>query len=155
MQDPYPVCCHVAMSYLGRLVNLSDSRDGIAYFFESGHKFASAAHRFMALTDGSPPLKALYAHRSHAFVPKAQAVQLQSADILAWEWARFVDISVIQDKRRMRPSLKALVAPDGVFDSRRYAGTHLTGAPLENFMRQAAQLGILQVQEDNAAKASR
>jgi hypothetical protein len=155
MQNAYPFCCHLSMALLGGLVQKSNSDDGIAYVFESGHKFAPAAHRFMGLTDRSNELKEYYSHRSHAFVPKSDAVPLQAADMLAWEWAKFMDETVITGKRHMRASLKALLAPTGTLDPTRRVGKHVTGAPLRRFMAQATQLGILQVQEQSAAKESK
>ena len=89
-------------------------------------------------------LKALYQHQSDHFVPKSKARLLETADILAWEWAKHRERIAIG--RHMRPSLEALLdVKAGVmgpldFASKTHRAMHLTGAPLEHYFEQAKQL---------------
>ena len=109
-EDAYPYCCHMAMMELGVLIGNSGSDDQVAYVFESGNQYSKEAHRLMSKTDVSPELKSAYRHHSHAFVPKECAVPLQAADLLAWEYARYWDLTVRQSKIPMRKSFAALLS---------------------------------------------
>jgi Protein of unknown function (DUF3800) len=144
--DAYPFCCHVAMQMLGTLVRESGSEEEIAYVFESGHEYAKEAHRFMGLTDVSPELKEAYRHRSHAFVGKEDAVPLQAADIFAWEYARYWDLTVRRGQIRMRKSLASVLSSGFATTqlNKRYKIDFLTGPPLRNMLQKVAALGILQ-----------
>lgn len=135
-QHAYPVCCNVAMTGLGMKLDESGRNDEVAYFFESGDDFSAAAHRFMSRTDDTPVLKKSYHHSSHTFISKEKALALQAADMLAWEWAKYMDETRETRVRPMRKSLAALMGTNGEFDQR-YKGTHLTGEPLRNAWKMA------------------
>jgi len=70
----YAVCCHMAMSSMGKLVKSRGKDDGgIAYVFEAGDLHQGKAQNFLTmgtlvppLVDGTPsPLKGYYSHLSH------------------------------------------------------------------------------------------
>ncbi len=149
-QDAFPVCCHAAMAGMGVKLDKMGVRDEVAYFFESGDEFSGVAHDFMSRTDDTPELKASYHHGSHTFIPNEKARPLQAADMLAWEWTKFIDETFTQRKREARKSLKALM---NYGEDERYQTLHLTGAPLKKFMDQVSRLGLMQIVE-NAMSAS-
>lgn len=146
-QHAYPVCCHLAMDLLGRLVRESGHDDEIAYFFESGDEFSRAAHRFMDYADRAPELKEAYRHHSHTFIDKDKALALQAADILAWEWTKYLDETVAIHKRNMRMSLVALLEKDGLYNDKKYRVNHVTGEPLRTYMAGITKLGLLEAEE--------
>jgi hypothetical protein len=150
-EHAYPVCCHLAMTTLGSLVDKSGHKDDIAYFFESGDNYAGAAHKFMARTDDVPELKKSYRHKSDSFINKNDALSLQAADIFAWEIAKYQDETVRKRIRNMRLSLATLLSVNKKYDTKRYKIMHLTGNPLESFVNKVKVLGLLQ-REENAAK---
>jgi hypothetical protein len=147
--NAYPFCCHIAMQMLGTLVSESGFDDRIAYVFESGHEYAAEAYRFMAITDGAPVLKAAYRHYSHAFVPKEDAVPLQAADLFAWEYARYWNLTVSQQKIKMRKSLASLLSSGlkTIEFNKRYKINFFTGSPLRNALEKVKALGLLQLRE--------
>jgi hypothetical protein len=152
-QHAYPVCCHMAMHTLGTLINDADTHENVAYFFESGDAFSDAAHRFMNLVETSPELKRSFSHESHTFISKSHARPLEAADVLAWEWAKYMDETRDAKRRPMRKSLAALMSDKGDFD-KRYRGIHLTGDPLKIWCQRVESVGLLQVHEDMLTKGA-
>lgn len=140
----YPVCCHLAMTALGKCLEEQRDPESVVYIFESGHPYENEARRFMANAVQCPDLKRSYRHHGDSFLPKSDAVPLQAADLLAWEWAKFRDETLEQPIRRLRKSLRELVrsAP------KRYKMHHVTGAPLVKFMDQVRTLGLFQMAEE-------
>ena len=146
-EHAYPVCCHMAATMLGAQVKQSSMDSTIAYFFEAGHQFAASSHFLMNYATQSPETKESYRYSAHAFVPKGEAVPLQAADMLAWEWAKYRDETVNQRKRVMRKSLATLFAVAGadgkpILDKRRYYLTHLEGEGLKRFCLGIARLAV-------------
>src|SRR5258708_2752761 len=152
-QHAYPVCCHLAMHALGNLVRKSGHDDEIAYFFESGDEYSGVAHNFMARAIDTPELKESYRYGSHSFIGKDKALPLQAADVLAWEWAKYLDETVTRNIRLMRKSLAALLSENTEYDSKRYGVNHVTGDALKRFGYGVAKVGLLQLGEQKAAKA--
>lgn len=145
-EHPYPVSCHLAMTGMGNLLTDRGRPETVDYFFEQGDEYDGSARTFMGRAVDVPELKASYRHQSHAFVGK-QALAVQAADLLAWEWAKYMDETVAHKTRPMRQSLMALMSKNGDFDSR-YSGIHATGDGLAKFCRQVTGLGLLQRAED-------
>lgn len=138
-KSAYATCCHLAMASLARLIREHNSDSRVAYFFEVGDKNQAAAARFWDLAAASP-LKDYYHHFSHTCIKKKDAQLLEMSDIFAWEWAKHQER--IQEGRDMRPSLRAILAPerDGYsgpidFASRSRCAIHLTGEPLERYFK--------------------
>jgi len=140
----YPVCCHLCMMALGSLIGDANLRGDVTYVFEAGHPSEPEARDFMKGATESPDLKRSYRHRGDSFLPKSDAVPLQAADLLAWEWAKCRDETLEQGIRPLRKSLRAL------FESapKRYKIAHITGEPLVRFMTAVRDLGLLQLQEE-------
>jgi hypothetical protein len=143
-QGAYPVCCHMAMTALGDLVG---EHEEIAYIFESGHQHQKQAHRFMSRVLDTPELKRAYKHFTHTFADKRDVEQLQTADIFAWEWAKYYDETHVKGKRKMRKSLVSLLTKGRMsmegYNNNGIKPLHLTGAPLQEFCAKVAMLGLL------------
>lgn len=151
----YPVCCHLAMLFLGTHVTKLWPGEEIAYFFETGDPHSAAAHKFMQHISQMPVLKKQCLYHSHSFIEKKDALSLQAADILAWEWGKYFDETITMRSRNMRMSLAKLISKNNSYDSSRYKVTYITGAPLRTWAKQVAALGLIQLAEDREAKEKR
>jgi hypothetical protein len=151
-EHAYPVCCHLVMTQLGMFLADNLRTESVDYFFEDGDEYAGVARDFMSRTLDVPVLKTLYRHASHRFVDKTEAIALQAADLLAWEWAKFMDETVKHPKRRTRRSLIALMTKNAQFDSTRYEGHHIEGETLATFCRKVHELGILQLRSQTSRR---
>jgi hypothetical protein len=141
-KEAYGICCHAGMAQLGKLIRENGGNPAVAYFFESGDLHQAESQAFISLaTATDSPLKEMYCHRAHTVVDKSDARLLETADIIAWEWAKHQER--VRDNRHMRPSLLAMLAPDGSgyssavdFASSSRRAIHLTGEPLERYFSQ-------------------
>jgi len=123
-QHAYPVCCHLAMAALGMKMDAEGMVGDVAYFFEAGDDYAGAAHDFMKLAEQVPELRANFHYGSDTFLPAEKAIPFEAADVLAWEWTKYMDETKTGKTRKMRLSLAALMGHNNDFDSR-YYGVHL------------------------------
>jgi hypothetical protein len=146
-EHAYPVCCHMAMFFLGTHIGNNFRGEEIAYFFETGDEHSASAHRFMQSISRMPELKGKCLYHSHSFIEKKNALSLQAADICAWEWAKYWDETAINRVRGMRNSLKALIRSNGELDTKRHKMIFLTGEPLKQWADGVKALGLLQLQE--------
>lgn len=157
-EHAYPVCCHIAMTALGMKVKDSGHSDDIAYFFEDGDDYSASAHKFMDRASHIPELRESYCYGSSTFICKRKALALQAADILAWEWAKYMDETVGRRnqplRRPMRKSLAALVRDGNDYDSKHYQVSHITGIPLRRYLKSVTELGLMEIEERMAAKAT-
>lgn len=151
-EGAYPVCCSLVMQRLGLFVSEAGTQQ-IAYFFENGDEYEAAAHDFLKSLVSTPGFKASYRHASHTFISKDDALALQSADILAWEWARFMDAKVT-NKMPMRKSLIALLTKNGQFNGKQYVGTHVTGEPLRKWAANTEKIMFQQIDEQAMERAA-
>lgn len=142
----YPVCCHWAMTSLIIVLDKVGVQNEVSYVFEKGHPHEAEARDVVKMAGALPELKAMYRHYADAFIPKSDAVPLQAADLLAWEWAKCKDETLDQDKRRLRGSLRALFE----YDTRRYQIAHLGGQTLADAMARYASFGYEQLREEAA-----
>jgi hypothetical protein len=140
----YAVCCHLAMASLGKVAKENRTDSGIAYVFESGDLHQSESQRFISLAVEVPEVKQMYSHVSHTVVAKPDARLLETADIIAWEWAKHRER--LQAGRHMRPSLTAILenGRPGCMDSNGYASAsrramHVTGQPLARYFDQVRE----------------
>ncbi len=159
-RTPYAVCSHAAMAAMARLTRNSD----IAYFFESGDKYQGESVAFTGwLKDHAHVARNLYGMRSYSVLDAADCRLFETADILAWEWAKHVDRDRARfpldgnGVTRQRGSLRALLG-DGLTKgvetnvmsaSRR--GWHMTGAPLENYFQGLDKFELLSDQPSHGA----
>lgn len=99
---------------IGNALEKAQFVDDVAYFFEAGHDYEGEARRFLAnAAQNGGALKDYYRHRSDTFAPKTNALPLQAADMLAWEWAKCQDETIEQRIRPVRRSLPATGARCG------------------------------------------
>jgi hypothetical protein len=127
----------------GNFLEKSGSSESVIYAFEAGHPRAAEARDFMRAAVKNPEVKSRYRHAGDSFPPKSQAVPLQAADMLAYEWAKFRDETCERNIRAPRKSLVALLGRN----IKRYSGAHIEGEPLRRYMRQIQELGLLQLRE--------
>ena len=153
-EHAYPVCCHMAMHILGSKIAESGSDHEVAYTFETGDLYSGCAHNFMKNALKAPEVVAAYRHKSHVFADKADALALQGADMLAWEWAKYFDETVGKRIRPMRLSLQHLLRDPRTagYDDKVYKLAHLTGDSLKRWSEQVTELGLSQLAEDTARK---
>jgi hypothetical protein len=147
----YPVCCHLCMTTVGNMLRDRGIRERAIYTFEKGHEFEAEARDFVKMTTANPEVAESYLWGGDAFLPKADAVPLQAADLFAWEWAKCRDETFEQQLRPMRNSLRALFESD----PKRYSVSHITGQPLITFMNQIRALGLEQLAEQRDEGAER
>jgi len=140
----YGVCSHLAMTTLGAHLDKIQDPESVVYIFEAGHPYEDSARQFMKNAATCPATKQSYRHRGDSFLPKSDAVPLQAADLLAWEWAKCYAETVELPIREIRKSLRALFRYP-----KRIAVRHVTGAPLVKFLNQVGQLGLLQMAEQD------
>jgi hypothetical protein len=141
----YATCCHLAMAVLGNIIRENSGVPAVAYFFESGDQYQTESQRFIALASNEPLLKEMYCHKSHTVSDKPDARLLETADIIAWEWAKHQDR--VRDKRHMRPSLLAMLDPGSSglmsradFGSTSRRAVHVTGEPLQRYFDKVKHL---------------
>jgi len=148
--DAYPLCCHLTMLAVGQFLEKSGSAERVTYVFESGHSSEAETTDFIRSAVQSPQVAESYRYAGAEFLLKSEAVPLQAADMLAWEWAKFRDETLEKGIRPLRRSLRALFEND----PKRYSGAHVTGEPLAKFMVQIRELGLLQLREERAKGGS-
>ncbi len=122
---------------------------GIAYVFEAGDAYHGEADDLMSHAANVDRVRDAYQYRSHGFVAKQDAVPLQAADLLAWEWGKYFDETVVDRKRGMRLSLVNLLKDN----TDRYKLVPLGGQTFLEFFRSVEQLGLEQLQEDSSAES--
>lgn len=132
----FGMCCYLAMVQLAALMlDSGDDRD-IFYTFEAGHPHEGAARDFIRAAVAVPAVKRDLRHAGDAFIPKKDAVPLQAADLLAWEWAKFRDETLDADIRPIRESLRTLF----MRDTKRYRCAHVTGERLIHYLKVMPEL---------------
>lgn len=148
MGHAYPICCHLSMTAVGHLLEKNGVTDSVSYIFEAGHEYEAEARDFIKGAVAVPVCKSSYRHHADAFIPKADAIPLQAADVFAWEWAKCYHESLEKDIRPVRRSLRAL------FSGRapHYSVNHITGPKLAKYMNECRELGLLQLREEGILK---
>jgi hypothetical protein len=133
------------MASLGKVIRENHGVSAVAYFFESGDQYQAQSQQFISVATENPELKAMYCHRSHTVADKSDVRLLETADILAWEWAKHRERS--RSKQDMRPSLRAMLDADGAgvigpldFASATRRAIHVTGEPLERYFDKVIRL---------------
>lgn len=126
----YSVLCHGSMVALGSWAIEQKRTDRIHYMFEKGGPNWQDANKLVGLATICPEVDGMYRFRGHAFEPKEASAGLHAADLLGWEWQKFIADNFLRGERRLRGSFAQLVAP-----GRRILVHHLTGPRLERFCR--------------------
>lgn len=84
--SPYSL---LTLSCMGQIAQYATSRgDEVWYFIEAGDSNEKEMKQFLRQIEDSPELKKKYALGQVTVLPKKDAIQLQSADLLAWSLAR-------------------------------------------------------------------
>jgi hypothetical protein len=145
-----PVCCHLVLASISNAIRSAGLNYDVMYTFEAGQEYQAEANSFIDRYVLSPLGKTYYQYRGHAFIPKNDALPLQAADLLAWEWTKFRDETMEQGIRPIRNSLKALLEshPD------RYIVSHCTGASLEKYLGFVRKQSFEQLREAEALRRS-
>jgi hypothetical protein len=108
---PYTLCALTCTEYaVDRLIEKQLEGD-IFYYFEDGCKNRGELEKFLLTISQSPALKQKYRFYDYGFPTKEEAVQLQAADLLAWEWQRSYATAYQPgcENREWRMTLKGLV----------------------------------------------
>ena len=82
-RDAYPFLCHLAMTAVGALAEKHNDPGPITYIFEAGHPFEAEARDAIKQVCVTPHLRKLYRYAGDAFLPKADAIPLATADLLS------------------------------------------------------------------------
>ena len=147
-KKPYPFLCHMAMTAVAQIAKRHGDAGPIAYVFEAGHAHQAEARDAVHQMSITPELRDAYLYHSDSFLPKADAVPLQAADLLAWESAKFKHETIDDGEREIRQSLLALFAAD----PQRYHVSFHTGEPLAQALKKYHDLGLEQIREDAECK---
>ncbi len=110
--SPYAICAESCMIQLGSWLNSQKNSPEVAYFFEAGHRHASDAQWLLARISEHEVIERAYRYRSYKFLKKEDAVPLQTADLVAWEYAKFQDETAHRSERKARASYVALEGAD-------------------------------------------
>lgn len=99
--DPYSLCSYLCLLGSRHWAERTGYSGDIAYLFESGHRSAAQSHKIMNTLFSDEDLRQLFRYGSHTFCDKRKFIPLQAADILAWQWRKWVkDQSSGQTKPR-------------------------------------------------------
>lgn len=112
--DQYPLfgsayswCCWMSLLGVESWAEKNNFDGKIAYFFEAGHDSQGEANRIMAESMDIPGIR----YASHTFAKKMELRPLQTADILAWQAAKFRR-EWINGKKKPRADFRSLVTRD-------------------------------------------
>jgi hypothetical protein len=82
----YSIC---TLSCMENMASVAKARNQeIVYFIEDGHKFAGELRHFLNLIKDDPERKEHFAMAGADTYSKEKVIQLQAADLLAWEFGR-------------------------------------------------------------------
>lgn len=111
--DGYANCLNQCISKMCSIVKAKHRDQGdkpmIDFFFEAGHPTKSTADRVIRDTSHLPERQAFIdVYRSHKFVGKMERILIQTADILAWQFNKFLSDKV-RDARQPRKDFISLM----------------------------------------------
>lgn len=136
--NPYPACLHWAMSAAGTLAGRQ--KDPIAYFIESGDEFQGQADAYLGHIRRHPhgdAVKGMYQMGAVSILEKSDMRLFDTADVVAWEWARHV--GRVRAEEPSRKSLVALMGGSAVVNGHPYVSTpsrlaaHYSGEQVQKF----------------------
>lgn len=99
--DAYTYCVHMCIGAL--MISLGPQRadSRIAFFFEAGHQSGSKAHKYVS--DSAQNDKLFQANfAGMAFLKKQDAPILQAADILAWQYRKYLADKIGSSRKPMK-----------------------------------------------------
>ncbi len=148
----YSMCCLWAATALGRWVRnrWPGGSGGIAYVFENGARGKGDAD--YVLDFGRHPfMRESYQYRSHTFVCKGDAPPLWAADLLAWEWSKYISETLATGERPPRGSLRALLRngwDSSLRQNPKYRLRHFGGERLLKYFRDVEGLALARTDEE-------
>jgi hypothetical protein len=144
--NAYSILCHMALSTVGYWARLNAYANApIAFFIENGQEHRAEADDLISLAiRHDSELRRAYQYRSHTFADRKDVIALQAADVLAWEWTKFVSETAVVKKRPMRRSFGHLV--HGRLDKYRFQ--HFSGEKFIKYLGQVRKLGLSQLRDD-------
>lgn len=134
----YNCCMHWGMCAMGGMLAAAGQQRA-QYWFELGDEFQGHSRRFLSRLSRpeAEPLRRTYGYMSDAFVSATDARLFEAPDVVAWEWARHVDL--LRQSKNPRKSLAALLGGTALIDGKpgfesgaRYAN-HFEGRKMERF----------------------
>ena len=158
---PYALACHSVMYAIAQ-----NTTGNLSYVFEAGDEGQKAAKKFLEYLRfdnyGSPILD-FYRLGSVVYDSKdGSHVLLQSADILAWEWAKNIDR--IRSGKKVRKSLDAILEGTPIIRltsggylarGKEVEACHFSGEGFTNILKQMSHLlSAKTVDEVNAVRAN-
>ena len=106
----YTTCLMSCVAECGKWVTENCPPDTkVTYFFEQGHRHEGEASRFLRGANNHPILRDRYHIGGYGFYGKRDVRLLQTADLLAWEWHKWNNERLNNQKRPMRKSLVSLL----------------------------------------------
>jgi len=107
---PYTLCALRCAEYVADWLLEQKIEGDVFYHFEAGHKNQGELDQFLKRISHSPARKQKYRLNNWDFRTKTEAVQLQAADLLSWEWQRSYATAYQPgcEKRKWRMTLKEL-----------------------------------------------
>jgi hypothetical protein len=141
LKGAYAFLCHMAMTSVPYLMRKHSDPGPVTYIFEAGRAHMGEAEFIVNKMSTTIETRRHYLYSGHAFLPKADAVPLQAADLLAWESAKFKDESIDGD-RDIRKSLQTLFEAD----TKRYHVSFCEGQHLTRALNKYKAMGLEQVQ---------
>ena len=105
--SPYAYLCWQVLAGIRAWVNRTNFQGDIAYFYEAGHASQREANALMKRIFDHRELREGYRYANHSFVDKQKVRPVQTADILAWQFATQMKRWINKD-RRMRADFRAL-----------------------------------------------
>ncbi len=136
-KNPYPFLCSMVIASIAGWLAKSGLQGDVAYFFEAGNPYEAQANQLMARVQRDAEVRRQSRYKSHSFLDKRDAVPLQAADVLVWEWTKFYAQTYTTRRRRMRKSLRALLERDVT----KYRASHLQGDTLAAYFKYCQKFG--------------
>jgi hypothetical protein len=102
----YSLCVLSCMERIAQLAR--ENGDEVLYFIEDGNEFAGELRHFLNQIKNSPEMKERFALVRADTYSKEQVIQIQAADLLAWEFGRFYMNVMTPGRGEWRDSLKNL-----------------------------------------------
>jgi hypothetical protein len=105
-EDAYSSCVQLCAMAIASMLLASNTPARVALIFEDGHANGPKANNYLKNLSSSDALSSVYG--SHKFAKKEEQPLLQAADLLVWQYAKFIK-DKIWSTRKMRADFKSLM----------------------------------------------
>lgn len=136
VKSAYAFCARCVIDEMGRWFFKTGFRGKSAYFFEAGHASQSEANdavEFVLTNPLSRFVNVHFGYVAHSFILKEDFPAIQTADILAWQWA--TDIKHRTAGRNRRKDFESLLSVPTV-------ATHFDKERLLNYVDLLKEFGV-------------